>query len=78
MFWDSKEDENNFSEKKKKNGGVESRNLRFKISNDFDKYDLENALKSQKNNSDWVWFLPRRMSKLICKLLRHPPVQPIH
>ena len=48
MFWDSKEDENNFSEKKKKNGGVESRNLRFKISNGFDKYDLENALKSQK------------------------------
>ena len=48
MFWDSKEDENNFSEKKKKNGGVESWTLRFKISNDFGKYDLENALKSQK------------------------------
>lgn len=48
MFWDSKEDENNFSEKKKKNSGVESWTLRFKISNDFDKYDLENVLKSQK------------------------------
>ena len=48
MFWDSKEDENNFSEKKKKNSGVESWTLRFKISNGFDKYDLENALKSQK------------------------------